>query len=45
MSSLSALVDGNLTKSPTFADKACETRRTTQLTVDLSKPKNVSPIT
>ena len=45
ISSLSALVLGNLTKSPNFAVKASVTRRTTRLTVDLSKPKNVSPIT
>ena len=45
ISSLSALVDGNLMKSPSFAAKACVTRRTTRLAVDLSKPKKVSPIT
>ena len=34
ISSLSAFVDGNVMKSPNFAVNACETRRTTRVTVD-----------
>lgn len=45
ISSLSPLVDRNMMKSPNFAVKAHVTRCTTRLTVDLLKPKNVSPIT
>ena len=45
MSSRSALVDGNLSKSPNFVVKACVTRRTTRLTVDSSNPRKLSLIT
>ena len=45
MSSLSARVDGNLSKSPNFVVKACVTRQTTRLTVDSSNPRKLSLIT
>ena len=45
MSSRSARVDGNLSKSPNFVVKACVTRRTTRLTVDSSNPRKLSLIT
>ena len=45
MSSRSARVDGNLSKSPNFVVKACVTRPTTRLTVDSSNPRKLSVIT
>ena len=45
MSSRSARVDGNLSKSPNFVVKACVTRRTTRLTVDSSNPRKLPLIT
>ena len=41
MSSRSARVDGNLSKSPNFVVKACVTRQTTRLTVDSSNPRKL----